>query len=397
MRSVLTTSSTRMSGFIAHLRLNGFVLGPAETADALNFLDHAESPNLAAARLGLKTMLSGERGQWERFDALFDAYWFERGVRRLTPADHARDFENARNNRRPEIWDKILPPLSSPGDETETGGPMGRAEDDDADATGDGTGRLVATERDTLSRKDLRELATKEDAVEAERIAERLARAIRYRLSRRRKPGFRGTALDLRRTIRRNLGHGGEPIELIRRHKPDRPVNIVVLLDISGSMTVYSRYFLMFIRGLVCRWLKADAYLFHTRLMRVSDALRDQDPMRAMTRLAPLAEGFGGGTRIAGSLATFNARYAKEAINGRTVVIVMSDGYDTDPPEALASELKRLKTRARRLVWLNPLLGWRDYAPVARGMAAALPYIDHFAAANTLESLAAIEADLARL
>jgi uncharacterized protein with von Willebrand factor type A (vWA) domain len=110
-----------------------------------------------------------------------------------------------------------------------------------------------------------------------------------------------------------------------------------------------------------------------------------------------MVEGFGGGTRIAGALATFNDRHARAVLNSRSIVIMMSDGYDTDPPEVLAAELKRLKRRARRLVWLNPLLGWRDYAPVARAMAAAMPYIDCFAAAHSLASLGALEGELARL
>ena len=116
-----------------------------------------------------------------------------------------------------------------------------------------------------------------------------------------------------------------------------------------------------------------------------------------MARLSLMADGFGGGTRIATSLKAFNALYAKETLDSRSVVIVMSDGYDTDPPEALALELKRLKRRAHRLVWLNPLLGWKDYEPVARAMAVALDYVDCFAAAHSLESLAALEDELARL
>ena len=107
--------------------------------------------------------------------------------------------------------------------------------------------------------------------------------------------------------------------------------------------------------------------------------------------------GFGGGTRLGESLKMFNDSYAKRALNSRTVFMILSDGYDTGPPEVMAGELKRLKKRVRRIVWLNPVLGWRDYEPITKAMALALPMIDHFCAANTLESLAAIEIDIARM
>jgi uncharacterized protein len=277
---------------------------------------------------------------------------------------------------------------------------MGRAEHSQGAGVGPngrGTGRLIASRNDALSRTDLRTLITPEEAVEAERIVKRLARAIRYRLSRRRTSARRGETIDIRRTIRRNLSRGGEPIELRRKHRPERPVKLVVLLDASGSMEVYSRYFINFVRGLIGRWLHADAFLFHTRLAHIADALRERHPGVAMARLSLMADGFGGGTRIATALKTFNDRYAKETLDRRTVVIVMSDGYDTDSPEALAVELRRLKRRAHRLVWLNPLLGWKNYEPVARAMRVALDYVDYFAPAHSLASLAALEGELARL
>jgi uncharacterized protein with von Willebrand factor type A (vWA) domain len=137
--------------------------------------------------------------------------------------------------------------------------------------------------------------------------------------------------------------------------------------------------------------------LFHTRLVHIANSLRERDRNVAMARLSLMADGFGGGTRIATSLKTFNDGYSKEALGSRSVIIVMSDGYDTDSPEALAVELRRLKRRAHRLVWLNPLLGWKGYAPVARAMAVALDYVDCFATAHSLASLAALEDQLARL
>jgi uncharacterized protein len=373
----------RLSGFMTHLRRNGFAVGPGETELVLSTLAADEFVLATAARLALKTLLSGNREQWAGFDKLFDAYWFGHD-RKLVEGAGAQAYTHPR----PDIWIKVLPP-------DETARAVGRT--GNGEAPEEYGGPLIASPSDALSRADLRTLVTPDEVAEAEQIADRLARAIRYRLSRRRIPLRRGEVIDLRRTIRRNLSHGGEPLELRRKHRPERPVKLVVLLDVSGSMKLYSRYFLNFVHGLVAQWLQADAFLFHTRLVRISDALRDRDPSRAMERLSVIAEGFGGGTRIATSLKTFNDRYAKETLNTRSVVIVMSDGYDTDSPEALAVELRRLKQRARRLVWLNPLLGWKDYAPVARAMAVALDYIDCFATAHSLASLALLEDELARL
>ena len=139
---------------------------------------------------------------------------------------------------------------------------------------------------------------------------------------------------------------------------------------------------------------RTDAYLFHTSLVRVSDVMRDNDTLRAVNRLSLLAQGFGGGTRIAANLQQFNRQYAAQCVNGRSIVIIFSDGYDTDPPEQMAMALHRLRRRGCRILWLNPLKGWKDYEPVAAGMAAALPLLDLFAAANTLENLAALEPHL---
>lgn len=389
---LLPRPAARMAGFMAHLRLNGFAIGPGETEAALAFLGMADPPDARGIRLGMKTMLASDRGQWERFDKLFDAYWFGRRIKMLKRAGRAGGGRTER--RRPEIWDQVLPPDSG----AEPLGPAVRSSDDDDETSGGGDiGRTAASRRETLARTDLRHLSSPEEIAEAERVALLLARAIRYRLSRRRKPARRGDGVDLRRTIRRNLSKGGEPVELLRRHRPDRPVNLVVLLDVSGSMRLYSRYLVSFVRGLLGRWLEAEAFLFHTRLVHITDVLRERDRARAMDRLSLMVEGFGGGTQIATSLKAFNDRYARSSINSRSVVIVLSDGYDTEAPAALAAELQRLKRRARRLVWLNPLLGWRDYAPAARAMAAALPFIDCFAAAHSLDALAALENELARL
>lgn len=382
--------SERVAGFVAHLRRSGYRIGPAEAEATFGFL--AGGADAIAARLGMKALLTGSREQWEGFDELFDAYWHGRGLHRVVPAKDAST--DLREMKPPPVWDRVLPSQQ----DRSTDVPQAQLTEGDAPTSQrDGAGRLIASRREQLARKDIARIADPAELAEAARIAEDLARAMRYRLSRRRRAARKGRGLDLRRTLRRNLAHGMEPLELLRKRRPERPVNIVLLLDVSGSMKPYARAFLAFARGLAGSEIGVEVFLFHTRLARITEALRDSDPARAVDRLMLLSQGFGGGTRIAESLAVFNARYAKAVIDSRSVVVVMSDGYDTDPPERLAAELARLKQRAPRLVWLNPLLAWRDYAPVARGMNASLPFIDLFGSAATLADLAALEDEFARL
>lgn len=372
----------RVAGFLAHLRGNGLALGVQDGALALQALRHVRV-DLAEVRLALKAVCCGTAEEFARFDDLFAAYWTNTGrerAGRAAPGDRHRAGQIS--------------------DQDGMAG-SGRAERPDTDGTGDaeqqGTGRLVGSRIRNLMRVDLREVVGTDDMAEACAVAARLARAIRDRRSRRRKAAKRGETLDLRRVVRGSLATGGVPLRLYRRARPDRPTRLVCLLDVSGSMAVYARVFLAFLKGLMTADAQTDAYLFHTRLVRITEALRDKDALRAVNRMSLLAQGFGGGTRIGGNLAAFNARYAKRLVSGRSVVLILSDGFDTDPPQIIGAELARLKKRGCRIVWLNPLKGWQGYAPVAAGMAAALPHLDLFAAANTLDSLAALEPELGRL
>ena len=379
----------QVTGFVDHLRLNDFHVGPAETQAALQMIETIGPLDLSRTRQSLKTLLSGRHEEWQRFDDLFEAYWFTRGHERA--AGSFGSAQDRSDNKRPSIWSDHLE-----GDD-QGAADQGIRPGSESESGRDQTGRIVASDQTNLQKTDLRHVVDPQEIAEAEKLAYRLATAMRYRLSRRYKAAHRGSKLDLRRTIRRNIHHGGEPFNLVHRTRPDRPVRIVVLLDVSGSMKLYSRFFLQFVKGLVSQWIDTDAYLFHTKLVRVTDTLREKDAMKAMSRLALMADGFGGGTRLGGSLKMFNDSYAKRALNSRTVFMILSDGYDTGRPEVMAGELKRLKKRVRRIVWLNPVLGWRDYQPITQAMALALPLIDHFCAANTLQALGAIENDIARL
>jgi len=385
--------SRSMAEFISHLRLNGFRLGLGEAEAALSLVDHLGAGNAPACRLGLKILLCSGREDWSRFDEMFESFWFRRGTVRNRVQ---QSTNNNVSDLRSSVWQSHFEGQSG------TSGTIDRVSDDtsgqdETEISENAKGRLIASESNTIQRTDLRHLSDPGEMAQAERIALNLARAMRYRLSRRYRFDTGGKRLDLRRTIRANLSRGGDPVTLVGRSRPHRPVEIVLFVDVSGSMEPYTRFFLQFASGLVGAWPKSDAYLFHTRLVRVTDAVRERDPTKAMAKLSLVANGLGGGTKLGECLKHFNDRYAKSCLNSRSVFVVFSDGYDTGSAEDLVREIARLKLRARRLVWLNPLIGWQDYQPLTAAMAAALPHIDRFAPAHTLDTLAKLEDELVTL
>lgn len=380
-----TGPADRMAGFMAHLRLNGLKVGVEETGVALAALAAVEATDTTEARLAMKAVLTGSPDDFARFDELFLAYWHNPGRERAGQVQ-TKSGSSAKG---------VL--ATDQGAATGAGQADRAASDTAGEADQSGEGKRVGSRITNLMSVDLRHVLDPADRAEAETVAARLARAIRDRRSRRHKADRRGERLDMRRILRASLSTGGEPIRLFHRARPERPARLVVMLDVSGSMTVYAPVYLAFVKGLMTADASTDAYLFHTRLVRITEALRDQDSLRAVNRLSLLAKGFGGGTRIGGNLAAFNQSYGKRLVSGRSLVMILSDGFDTDPPQLIGQELARLRKRGCRIIWLNPLKGWRDYQPVAAGMAAALPHLDLFAAANTLQSLADLEPELARI
>ncbi|MCH2164492.1 MAG: VWA domain-containing protein [Marinovum sp.] len=379
--------AARMVGFIAHLREKGLRLGVAEADLSLNALTAVNASHPEDCRRALRATCTGCKEEAERFDALFDSFWLDAGrvKQRIVPKPHAALNTDVHSSR------------DGTGQDARVSGTSTSPETGEGEADSDGTGKLIATKQSNLSRRDLRDLVRAEDVAEAELVARRIGAALRDKRSRRRIAARKGDRLHFRKTIRRSLSTGAEPLRLLRKRRPDRDRKIVALCDVSGSMSVYSKIFLAFLTGLMRADKNADAYLFHTRLVRITEALRDKDAMRAIGRMSLMADGFGGGSKIGPSLQRFADTYAKRFVDGRSVVLVLSDGYDAEPPEHLAVALAKLKKRGCKIIWVNPLKGWRDYAPIAGAMAAALPHLDVFAAANTLDDLAALETELAHL
>jgi uncharacterized protein with von Willebrand factor type A (vWA) domain len=365
----------KLAGFARTLRDNGFKVGLAETRDALDILAGPPGARAATLKPALRALFCATHSDWERFDEIFDAFWLGRHMRQARTLAGAPTGGQARARR-----------LGEAGPRGETGLPdrTERRPDGDSDAAGDGRGRREGASRaENLATVDMRHIVDPADVTRAHALAARLARVMRARLVRREQVRRRGRRLDLRRTIHRNVSHGGTLLDLAWRRRKLKPLRLVLLLDASGSMSMYTAFFVRFLHGVVDAFREAS--------------LRDRDVARAVDKLSLMAQGIGGGTRIGESLATFNRWHARRVITSRTAVMIVSDGYDTGEPERLGEEMRRQRRRCRRIIWLNPLIGWRDYSPAARGMQAALPYIDLFAPAHNLASLAALEPYLARI
>ena len=385
-----TGTRRQLAGFSRTLRDNGFRVGLAETRDALSILSSPVAVRPSALKPALRALFCATRSDWERFDEIFDAYWKGRGMRRVRTLS-GTPTESRISLRRLAEAGKQQESTGLPDHAERRGGSGG-----DHPAAGRHR-REGASRAESLETADLRHIVDPVDVARVHALAARLARTMRARLVRREQVRKRGRRIDLRRTIHRNVSHGGTPVDLAWRRRKIKPLRLVVLLDASGSMSLYTAFFVRFLHGVVDAFQEAEAFVFHTRLAHVSASLRDRDVARAVDRLSLMAQGIGGGTRIGESLATFNRWHVRRTVNSRTAIMIVSDGYDTGEAAQLATEMRRLRRHCRRIIWLNPLIGWRDYSPQARGMQAALPYIDLFAPAHNLESLAALEPYLARI
>ena len=235
--------------------------------------------------------------------------------------------------------------------------------------------------------KDFAEYTDAERAL-ARAVVAQLARRGPTRRSRRlRAVRTRGVRPDLQRTLRASLRWGGEPLDRRWREPSTKPRKLVLVCDVSGSMSTYARVLLQYMHAAVATHRRVEAFVFGTRLTRLTRELDVRDPDRALARVADVVEDWSGGTRIGHAISVLNREHGRRLGRG-AVVVILSDGWDRGEPELLAEEMARLRRSAHRVVWLNPLKAAAGYEPLARGMAAALPHTDHFLAGNSLASLA---------
>jgi len=356
------------------LRRQSLPITPRQVIDAVRTLDELDVGDRQEIYLGLRAGLVTRPEEAAIFDRCFESFW-----RARSEADEVAEALAGP----PVPGEGPEPGVDSQGARKERLELEGWGDEDDAEDGGEPLGVPVASEMESLVNRDFSTFNA-DQLDELLRVTVQIARRLGRRVSRRRRPVRRRGRVDLRRTLRANLTRG-EIIELRYRQRKRRKVRLVLLCDVSGSMDLYSRFLLQFLFALQHVFARVETFTFSVRLSRVTDHLRARSYRQVLQRLQQLRD-WSGGTRIGESLAEFNRHYA-HLVDRRTIVILLSDGWDTGDPEVLATELLRIKRRAGRVIWLNPLLGNPSYQPLTRGMAAALPLVDHFAAAHNLAAL----------
>jgi len=360
-------AAARLTGFPGFLRANGFAVGGADAVQVLQTAQRVGVLDPQILRWSLQALLCGRCDEWQRFDELFDA-WFLPANRWQRP-EHRDDNDGALSGDRPN-------------------GPAGGNEgvDDDDEIRP----RQAASRQEVLTSTDFRALTEREHALDIEALMRRFARQLKHVRLRREARARHGRRLDLPATIRRSVSSGGTPFHLAWKDRRRVRPRLVLLIDVSRSMALYSFFYLRLARALSAELADVHSFIFHTRVTAVSQALHDPDPWRAQERLHLIAQGWAGGTRIGESLAQFNREHAPRIVHSRTAVIIMSDGYDTGDPARLSDALMQLRRRARRVVWLNPLSNRPGYAPICQGMLAAMPHLDLLAPGADLASITAV-------
>lgn len=323
----------------------------------------------------LQAALCCNKEEWERFPQLFNRFWGESHPR---PRSAAGEYKGPSKSDVEDRQRGSSVFLGQPGKK--------------ADAVPDGIGKAVygASAHQRLRKVDFSEVPV-DDLAQLEDLSQRLLRHMSLRLSRRFKVSGRGDRIDLRRSIRRSIATGGEPIRLAHKARKQEKYKLVILLDVSGSMNFYSLFLVRFAYALQMCFDRVDTFLFSTNVVKISDLLRTRSLPDALRRLSQRPAGWSGGTKIGESLRQFSKVHGGKLLSRDTVFMLLSDGWETGDPQLLANQMRSASRCVRKILWLNPLLGLKDYQPLTRGMAAALPYIDVFAPAHNLESLLALE------
>ncbi|MBM3449988.1 MAG: VWA domain-containing protein [Armatimonadetes bacterium] len=354
------------------LRARGVLCGPREVLDALRALRVVDFYDPDLFRYTLRTTLSHRVEDLKIFDAAYGAYW--------APPAPAPERTDEDGGERPQETEGDAPAEADVAVQQWT----------NAEQQPEGEQEVPGySEQEALSNKDFSTFQD-EDLDRIAALVVEIAKRIATRLSRSMRRAKRSHRIDMRRTMRLHLRWGGDLPELAFRKRRIRKTRVVLLCDVSGSMDVYSRFLIQFVYALQDAIGRVESFVFSTSLTRVTPALRTRTLRAALDRLARTVPNWSGGTKIGRSFRDFVDHHA-HLLDPHTVVIVVSDGWDTGEAEVLSEAMREIQERVARVVWLNPLLGSPGYQPLTRGMQAALPYIDVFASAHNLDSLKDLE------
>lgn len=343
------------------LRAAGLDVGPGRVAEALAGLDSVDIGSKDDVYWALRLTLVSKAEDIEAFDRAFES-WFLRVRRDELPR---REEEVAR-----------VQPEQKPGI---------REVDPDAEA-GEGEETPGWTSGESLHTKDFAAM-TPQELAELRRLIRDLAARRPQRRSRRLRRHHRGDILDMRRLVRASLATGGDPLDRTFRKKMLVPRRLVLICDVSGSMEAYARALLLFVHAAVGTGKGVEAFVFGTRLTRLTPELKTKDAEEAFDAASARVVDWSGGTRIGASLKAYNDGWGRRALTRGAVVIVVSDGWERENAALVGSEMARLQRQAYATVWVNPLKGSPEYQPLAGGMRAALPYIDRFLPGHNLAAL----------
>ena len=371
----LITRKNALSGnivaFCRFLRQKGFVIGPAEEADALRAMEVLapyEQPEYF--RLCLRTTLVRSLKDASLFDELFRQYW--------------RELDKAVNSKRKDQQQQQQKQKSGTAPSLNAlKSWLYNKETEETEALATYSAQEVLTQKDFS-------LIPEEELWEVLQLIRQIAKSMVSKLNRRYEKAKSHSQLDLRRTLRQNMRSGGEIMELFYRKPKKNKQQIVLLCDVSKSMDLYSKFLIQFIFAFQNAYRRIETFVFSTSLHRVTKQLKEQEFQQALQQLSEEVPDWSGGTRIGAALHTFCEEHAQRLLNGKTFVLILSDGWDTGEPHLLEGSMQVIQSRAKKVIWLNPLAGNPDYQPSAKGMEVAMPYIDLFVSAHNIESLRAL-------
>jgi uncharacterized protein with von Willebrand factor type A (vWA) domain len=343
-----------------------------DLVDALSYVDLSARDDVYHA---CRTLLVHRPEQIAIFDAAFAAFWRLHSDKTV-PGERSSDQGRAA---------RVQP--------VQSGELIALADGDDTvDGTSGSAGQKTWSDVAILADKDFAALSAAELA-DARVALSRLIWTPGERLTRRWVAGH-GPRLDLRRAIADSVRTGGEVVRLKRQMRRLRPRPLVLFCDVSGSMERHSRMLLHFAHVVMARHHRVEAFLFATELSHITHQLRQPRADAALTAVAQSVSQWSGGTRIGAALKSFRQRWSRRVLHGGSIVLLISDGWDRGDPQELAEQVAWLQRSCRRLIWLNPLIGTADYAPLTRGLQAALPFVDDFLPARTLTNLVDLAAHL---